>query len=478
MGEISDIVSVIQDMAKDTKSTLSAISSILKPSNKSISDKSLEGTANFPVLVSDGLDIDDAIMISKALERKFSTFLLTVLTMNPCFTVSGNDTPTASDYLKQFHQNMESFINEQSDRNDIDYEFWANEAMGIAYKIYEGVNYANINSKNTLFNYTIEDVTESSILNNRGINPVLEAKKFNGNSGGTKGGNGGTQKNGNNGGNGGTQKNGRSSNNKTIVNNNTVNPNITVSPNIRVTTGNNQGTRPIRDPKQINYLNNNDLKKANELVPTLLHVRVYPNAVDKNGASTPLDPLDFVIGVKATLHMVSSEDMITNIARGIRNEGLFFNFIRWTTGETKFFKDFLFAIDQQKLDAKNSGRNSDGWWTALKRRRATSLLLKAANNNKSCLPNATLVMTTEDISALREQFGLNLEGADTELVRQLMDRYFLISFVRVNPSLQRVDFLFDGNKHYDTITYSTLSKENGHDDRKFKDMMKMLGRSM
>ena len=57
-----------------------------------------------------------------------------------------------------------------------------------------------------------------------------------------------------------------------------------------------------------------------------------------------------------------------------------------------------------------------------------------------------------------------------------MDSYFLLAFVRVDPALQRVDFLCDGNTHYETATYSTLSKEGGKDDKKFKDMMKMLGR--
>jgi hypothetical protein len=433
MGEISDIVKTFTN----AKATLKD-ANVFRVS-KSISAKALEGTANFSVLVSDTTPIDEAIMISKTQEKKFATFLLTTLTMNPYLDTDGGAV-SAADYVKQFHQNMGTSPNVPSINFDITdtakrnmlsegvssvdesvleemcygYQGWTEAALDVAYRVYENVTYRGLNDKNVAFNYSVEEVTESSILNDKfKVTPLYEA--------------------------------------------------LDGKPSPRKS-----------EPKQLNYLSNNDFKKANDLVPTLLHVRVIPR--DTTTHET-LDPIDFVMGVKATLHLVSSDEMILNIARALRNEDIFFNFIRWTTGEIKFFKDFVFAIDQQKIDANSMSNSASGWWPALKRRRAISKM-KNRFTKKSLLPNATFVVTTEDLVSLKDQYGFDFTGDDTKLPLTLMEKYFLLSFVRVNTALQRVDFLYDGMTKYDTATYSSLSKEGGVDDRKFKDMMKMLGKGV
>lgn len=451
MGNISDIVSAIKDVVNATSGTMDGISNtaarFIKPRDGSISAMALQGTANFSVLVPDDLDLEDDLMIARALEQRFSTFLLTVLTMNPYMPIDKGSVPTAQDYINKFHQNMgtkfdintdparklfesvevqgDVSLNEQlcsfvesADSRGIDYNCWITESLQIVSSIYEGVSAKGIDMENTMFNYTLEDVTEQCVLNDKGraIIPITEAQGSSGR-----------------------------------------------PPKIH---------RSGTSEKPINYMANNDLKKSNDSVPTLLHVRVYPYMKD---TGVKLDPLDFVIGVKATLHQIASADMISNLASGLRNENSFFNFVRWTTGETKFFKDFLFAIDQQKMDAKNTS-SSNGWWSALRRRKASSTLKKFVKG-KTILPNTTIVCTVDILTELKTQYGFNLTGDDTSLIYGLMNKYFLLSFVRVDPALQRVDFLFDGNTKFETCTYSTLSKDIGRDDKKFKDMMRMLGRS-
>lgn len=443
---IKDIVKSTSDMADEAYSTASKV---VRKKASSISSMAMQGTANFAVLVPDDLDLDDAIMISQALEQRFSTFLLTIFTMNPYMVVDEKSLASgsiAADYLKKFHQNMGtqfelnpeltnkifesgqvdeslihdsmvSFVEEASEIIGVDYDCWITEAANMVYALYEGVNNSGIDALNAKYNYTIESVTEQSILNNMGVSTgvssVLEAPS-----------------------------------------------------GVYKSTG-------VRDPRQLKYIDS-DLKKSNDSVPTLLHVRVYPYVSGKDSATT-LEPVDFVIGVKATLHQVSTSDMIENLSSGLRNNNKFFNFVRWTTGETKFFKDFLFMVDQQKVDAKQSTSSTSGWWSALRRRKASSTI-RRFSKGKTIMPNATIVCTTDDLVVLRDTYGFNLLDGDTSLVHELMKRYFLLSFVVVNPALQRVDFLFDGAGQYETSTYSTLSKTAGKDDKKFKEMMKMLGR--
>lgn len=443
MGEISDVISAIADIAKTTSNAASdsidAVSTVMKAKSGSLSSMALQGVANFPMLVSDGInDLDDALMIAGAAEQRFATFLLTVLTMNPYLAVDKNEIPSAAEYLKKYHQNMgvqhemnqdltKIVLMQESTEVDVredlvsfveeslgvgaEYGCWITESLQIVSAIYEGIKDHGIDLENSKLNYSIEDVTEQVTLNSLGRSASLMESSV--------------------------------------------------------------GSESRNKPSSIKYLENNDFKRANESVPTLLHIRVYPYRKD-TGAQ--LDPLDFVVGVKATLHQIPSHEMVANLANGLRNDNTFFNFVRWTTGETKFFKDFLLAIDQQKMDAKNTGSGVSGWWSALRRRKASSTIRKFAKG-KRLLPNTSIVCTTDDLLTLRDEYGFDLTTSNPTLMVELMKKYFLLSFIRVDPALQRVDFLYDGNTQYETYSYSTLSKDVGKDGKKFKDMMRMLGRS-
>ena len=98
MGEIQDAIETIADLKAEFAEAG------VYSTKRSISASAMEGTANFPVLVEDSISIDDGILISRAAEKKYASFLLTVLTMDPDLEVEKGQTPSASAYLKQFHQ--------------------------------------------------------------------------------------------------------------------------------------------------------------------------------------------------------------------------------------------------------------------------------------------------------------------------------------------------------------------------------------
>jgi hypothetical protein len=181
------------------------------------------------------------------------------------------------------------------------------------------------------------------------------------------------------------------------------------------------------------------------------------------------------MGVKATLHPIPVNELARMVVTAMRNENMVFNFIRWTTGEIKFFRDFLFAIDTLKMDAKDSGNDVTGWRPALKRRRVASRS-KIRLTKNSVMPNATLVVSETAVDFIKETYGydLNSEG----IIRRLMDVYFLLGYVSVDTVSQRASFRFDGIETTDTYTFDTLEREGRNDDKSFKNLMKMLGRSM
>jgi hypothetical protein len=474
MGEIRDAIDTLTEL----KAT--AASAGIYSTKRSISASAMEGTANFPVLVDDSTPIDDSLLISRAAEKKFASFLLTVLTMEPYLEVTKGETPNAADYLKQFHQNIRvkdatkglhisltDFINEST---DVEYTAMESEAFRLATAIYEGVARSIPQDINVRCNYTIEEVTTPYTLNDRFriSAPTMEADTFvdkrtavaNLNTGG------------------GDVK---VESPNAVVNDrrHTTNNNVNVTPTVNVTNKMPETKQQaaikqnVRDRgAQWKPLTDNDCKKANDLVPTLLHIRVYP--IDKY-TREELTPIDFIMGVKATLHPIPVDEIVRMTVAGMRNENVVFNFIRWTTGEIKFFKDFLFAIDTIKMDAKDAGNDVTGWRPALKRRKNASRSALHVSKN-SILPNASLVISQPTIEYIRDTYGYDL--SDERIINRMMDVYFLLGYIVVNPVTQRATFRFDGIETTDTYTYDTLRRENQSDDKAFKNMMKMLGRSM
>ncbi len=466
MSTFKDILDTIKSMEGDVVDHI-----VCGRRNQSLSKQSKEGIMNFPVLVSDTLSIEDASLVSKALEKEFASFTLVCMTMNPTLTVHNNASASAADYVNRFHQNIDvkaapsdllntitSFSTEALNKFDIAYESVEGMEQFMLYHIYENVNYYKLNKENAKFSYTIEEVTESQILNDLYKRRITTLRP--------------TLENGANG--GGGNNNARQGRPIDINLHNDMNLNIDEREMGRaignqVARGN--VTVAGRDARQLNHMIDNDVKKANELVPTLLHMRIYP--MDKDGNQAP--PIDFVLGIKATLHPISSDEMVVNICRGIKNESTFFNFIRWTTGEIRFFKDFVFAMNELKLDAINSGEGASKWWSMLKRRKAIAKIKNVILPNKM-LPNATIVVTQDEVNTIKDVYGYDLNNMS--LVNKLMSNYFLIGFVIVDPALQRVKFLFDGSTQYETLTYATLARESSTNDKQFKEMLNMLGRRM
>lgn len=421
--DLSEIFNAIKGLAKEASKT-----AVVRP-RRSVAKSAMDAIADFPVVADDSLTYDENMMICRALEKRFATFLMMVMQMHPT-----SNTKNMAKYVKRFHQNMDTPIDPMGGTDyaltsskvtdflgigeslGVEYDTFVSEAIEVLGKVYQGINSKNINMESARLNFTIESATNETVLNDIG-RVVLEADKP------------------------------RHKNND----------------------------KPS-DPKQREPLvDEKRFEKPNDVVPTLLHIRVFP----KNEGYS--EPIDFVIGVKATLHPVKQNDMLLNLVRGLKNENKFFNFLRWTTGEIKFFKDFLFCVDQMKVDAVTSSDASNALFSMGRRRKALSVM-KNYFTKENLLPNMTIVVTTDCLSRLRDEYGydigMNAGATQVALVKKMMNAYFLISFVIVDPGLGRVNMIFDGQSQFENYTYSNLQKEGTVNDKQFKEMMRMLGRSV
>lgn len=225
------------------------------------------------------------------------------------------------------------------------------------------------------------------------------------------------------------------------------------------------------DDLNTKMLTDNDTRKANELVPTMLHIRL--RCINDEGSYA--GNVDFMLGIKAHMHLVKHQEMMTHLMYGLTNKGKFFNFLRWTSGEISFFKDFLFNIKETKRDVANRSAGADKFWLNAKRYKKLSQLNDRLPGTNRLLPNSTIVVSRDEVDYIKTNYGYDL--LNSAVANKLIDEYYLLGFVVVDASTQIIHFLFEGRMDYESITFSGLERENSDDSRKFKEMLKAINRN-
>lgn len=226
------------------------------------------------------------------------------------------------------------------------------------------------------------------------------------------------------------------------------------------------------EPKMISRevkLTDNDVKKANELVPSMLQVTTH--FTDSEGKINRTE--EYMIGVKTIIHPVSSDSMITNLVKGVKRDKSFFNFLRLTTGEISFFKDFILAITDIKDEVKTKYRDNQ-WWSALQRRKHTAKVLSRTGVKNGPLPNSTIVISMEEVERIKQMN--NIDFLSPKYGKDLIKSYYLLGFVIVDPSLEVAHFMFDGDMDFAQLSFTALERENSNQAREMKNMMQLLGR--
>ncbi len=457
MGTFKDIIDVATDLGKSGKDISDVAFS--KKKYSSLSRKAAEGTLQFPVIISRNLDVESAQMISKALERNYASFAQIAMTMSHSFDIE-TDKDLAG-YIRKFHQNqgIKASVNDIHNMLvSVDESVKESYNVGLTPEglpfmvgVYEGST-NGVRRDNLKGHFDVLESIDTTILNNKFIpqplfeadGKVVPAPKANG-----------------------AKDNRRSQD---------VNLNIRLNQgqqgSNRLATNqtiHNTGDQPYRLPEKL--LKDNDARKANELVPTMMHMRVRTNT--PNG---PGQDIDFLVGIKAFLHPVDSEEMVDNIVNGLQNKGKLFNFIRWTTGEISFFKDFLFGIKQMKLDVANQSSGHSGWWVALKRRKELAKLNNRVQLPTNVMPNATIVITMEEAEFIKDKLGYDL--MNESVVQRLMKEYFLLGFTIVDVGAQIAHFMYDGQDYYQSISFSGLEKGTHQSGNALdiKDLMRLVQR--
>lgn len=385
----------------------------------------------FPVIISSSLNIETAMIISKAIERKCVS-LLQILFSSIQLTNADN----MQDYLKQFHTNlnlnrmdlgefmdvMDALVDEGSvEITDKDaYDAVREDMQNINYYLNESFNPTSINDYKVINRYGDPIVMQESTNSTRPIN---------------------------------------------------INVNTTNQPrnnHVRVNDTNNS----FKDYNE--YFNrqllDSDVKKANELVPTMMMVTF--NTVSTDGKA--VGQTTGVVGVKAKMYPVDSIDLVSRLTAKVKDKNGLFGLVRASTREISFFRDLVFAIDKAKLDAKNMASNNDNarMFKVLERRAAKNRFSSLMKKNDAS-PITSLVISQSEVEYMKQYSNIDMEKSHA--ARAVLEAYNLMDIVVADESLEIAKFLFDdGDGVYETLTFDTLEKQSN--DNSTKKIINLLSR--
>ena len=402
---IRDIVDVVTDVKNSE--TLAGFKS--KNTINSIARQSSKLTAVFPVIVSRSMNIENAAMVTKALERKFVAMFQILFS-----AMSVTNAKDGVDYLSRFHTNIKlggNAVDNMIDALDKYIEVDENAISNIV------VNQLLMEDKNNL-SYVLPDSINEDSLNSfkifsskysRGCTITNEAKKTS----------------------------------------DEIARNVT------------SALKNVSDMNKDQLLNS-DVKKANELAPTLMSV----NVIIEDEVGVPIYDT-IIVGIKAKMYPMESEELMTRIKSKVSDRNTLLKFIRATTREISFARDFIFAIDKAKIDAlaQSNRGSSSKFWKVLERRALKGKIRRALGqvNDATCI--TTIAITQEEVEYLKKTENIDLENPG--VIRGIMESYNLISFVIVDEAMEVCKFIFDtGDDTYETVTFSHLERETGSSETK------------
>lgn len=389
-------------------------------------------TLVFPVIISDTLNINTAMIISKAIERKCVSLLQMLFA-----SIQISDAKTVQDFVGKFHHNIDTRMVSFDDFLDaVTYEHNSGNLIVNDKDTYDMVmeDMKNINHVlSTEFNKT--SINDYMVVNSFGEQMVYCESKDNQYS-------------------------------KYRIDTDHFDVNVKVN---QPSSGNNRNNTKDKTDYFTKQLLPNEVKKANELLPTLMYVNFTHSEEGKESIETT-----GVIGVKAKMYPVSSADIIDRVISKNKNSGLF-GLIRASTREISFFKDFLFAIDKAKLDAKYASKDSNNasMFKVLERRAAAKMVNSKLLKNNDASPITSLVISQAEVDQIKQS---NFDLEKSANARTILNAYNLMDIVVVDETLEIAKFMFDDdNGVYEALTFDALEKQNA--DNSTKKIVNLLSKA-
>ena len=220
-------------------------------------------------------------------------------------------------------------------------------------------------------------------------------------------------------------------------------------------------------------LKDQDIKKMNDAVPSILVVRFYQR--DNNGGISDI-PTEFLIGVKSKIVPITTTEILRRIMNDNKDGQKFLKFMRTITGELKA-SEVILGLSRITDDVKSykvKGARGD-LWTLLQNRAAAAKSQVKSGKHNDFSAITTVLISQEDVDELyREE---NLDISDPKNALRFMSSYNLMGFAIVDDSNEVLHLLLDnGSKSFEDISYTMLERET-QDGGTYKKLINLMASS-
>lgn len=218
-----------------------------------------------------------------------------------------------------------------------------------------------------------------------------------------------------------------------------------------------------------------DVKKANDMVPTMMIINFVTTRGDSN--ATPIRS-QAVIGIKAKLYPVTSSDIINKIIVKNADTNVFLKLMRVSTRELNFVKDFLLAIDDAKLSAiscSTKGSDTNKLLKLLERRALKGKIRSKLNMKNAYKAITTLTISKEEADMIKQYNNVDVYNPST--IRKIMETLNIMQFIIVDDSEECAYIIMDtGEDMYEKISYTHLERESA--DGSYKKAINLMTQVM
>lgn len=416
----------------------------------SITRMGKDSILEFPCVFSANVDVDDAIAITKMLERNYASLLVSIFSLRPAIAL--NEFTDIADYIKSIHNNSgipsglkkaqhfarESVLTPEEDFCLIPED--EGSPLGVNAKLYDskdpdlgmecwGVRAGCLDEDN--LNDLVKPYNRSIGL----IEQRLESAK------------------------------------KTAATEATIEDVQGVASEIRsganrvIIAGKNSSNMITKgDGKAPGAFGRNAGTQINQTMitqaPTMIDVTFYLHGSKKGGADQGANfAQNVTLGIKGMSRQVSNEYMITNLIEGSKSSNPIFKLISWTRGEYKFVKDFIFNIGEVKKQFKNKKNDSYGIFEMSKNRKEIDDVAKFAANR--VLPYLSVIATDYEVAQAAQATGVDLTNFRN--AKAFMEKYYLLAFAVYDASNKTLKVIFDGASDWETMSMAYIQTQQKKD---------------
>jgi hypothetical protein len=200
-------------------------------------------------------------------------------------------------------------------------------------------------------------------------------------------------------------------------------------------------------------LTDGDIKRMNDMTPYAVQIRLSV----VNSADEFVQYMDIVVGIKTVLHLVDTDDMISNLEKALHNRSGLFRFLRWTTGEISLVKDLLLNMDDLRFDAANQNAGKSPLFGNLKRMKRRGVGMSGFAMPHGLIPNATLLVTSYEVDHMKNTYGIDMR--EESVAKKLMEGLDLMTFIICDDGAGTVDILYDGDATFQTYALESIERE-------------------